>query len=69
MNATSNLAAACGGNVWFVHARSTAWTLLGSGRQYWYPQSRAFFGDGFQDWENTMRKVETALAEEVRTRS
>lgn len=69
MNATSNLAAACGGKVWFVHARSSAWTLLGTGRQLWYPQSRSFFGEGFQDWGNTMRKVETALAEEVAARS
>ena len=69
MNATSNLGAACGGNVWFIHARSSAWTLLGTGRQLWYPQTRCFFGDGFQDWKNTMRKVETALAEEVAARS
>lgn len=68
MNATSNLAAACGGKVWFVHARSSAWTLLGTGQQHWYPQSRSFFGTGFQDWENTMRKVEQALAQEAGAR-
>jgi tetratricopeptide (TPR) repeat protein len=69
MNATSNLAAACGGKVWFIHARSSTWTLLGSDRQHWYPQTRSFFGEGFQDWENTMRRVAEALAAEAKARS
>jgi tetratricopeptide (TPR) repeat protein len=67
MNATSNLAAACGGRVWFIHARSSAWTLLGSDRQHWYPQTRSYFGSGFQDWANTMGRVakdlQTVIAE------
>jgi tetratricopeptide (TPR) repeat protein len=62
MNATSNLAAACGGTVWFIHARSSTWTLLGSDRQHWYPQTRSFFGSGFQDWDNTMTRVAADLA-------
>ncbi len=61
MNATTNLAAASGGNVWFIHARSSTWTLLGSGRSMWYPQTRSFFGEGFQDWDNTMRRVADEL--------
>ena len=65
MNATSNLAAACGGMVWFFHSHSSAWTLLGEDRQYWYPQTRSFFGEGFQDWETTMKKIAAALAERV----
>jgi tetratricopeptide (TPR) repeat protein len=62
MNATSNLAAACGGKVWFIHARSSTWTLLGTDRQHWYPQTRSFFGSGFQDWDNTMARVASELA-------
>ena len=69
MNATSNLAAASGGKVWFIHARSSTWTLLGSDHQHWYPQTRSFFGEGFQDWDNTMRRVQEALAQEVKARS
>ncbi|MBR9825830.1 MAG: tetratricopeptide repeat protein [Alphaproteobacteria bacterium] len=62
MNATTNLAAASGANVWFIHARSSTWTLLGAGRSMWYPQTRSFFGEGFQDWDNTMRRVADELA-------
>lgn len=65
MNATSNLAAACGGKVWFIHARSSTWTLLGSDRQHWYPQTRSYFGSGFQDWENTMARVASDLADQA----
>jgi len=61
MNATTNLAAASGGNVWFIHARSSTWTLLGAGRSMWYPQTRSFFGEGFQDWDNTMARVASEL--------
>lgn len=61
MNATSNLAAASGGLVWFIHARKSTWTLLGTEHHLWYPQTRAFFGDGFQDWENTMKRVAAEL--------
>jgi Flp pilus assembly protein TadD len=68
MNATSNLAAACGGKVWFIHARSSTWTLLGSDRQHWYPQTRSFYGEGFQDWDNTMRRVAEELAKAVKAR-
>jgi tetratricopeptide (TPR) repeat protein len=69
MNATSNLAAACGGKVWFIHARSSAWTMLGTGHQPWYPQSRSFFSEGFKNWDATMAKVQTALVDEIKARS
>ena len=69
MNATTNLAAASGGNVWFIHARSSTWTLLGAGRSMWYPQTRSFFGEGFQDWDNTMRRVAEELAVMVNARA
>lgn len=69
MNATSNLAAASGGKVWFIHARSSTWTLLGADRQPWYPQTRSFFGEGFQDWKNTMGRVQQALTDEIKARS
>ncbi|MFS2318276.1 tetratricopeptide repeat protein [Maricaulis sp. D1M11] len=61
MNATTNLAAASGAEVWFIHARRTTWTLMGANRSYWYPQTRSFYGDKFQDWDTTMRRVTDAL--------
>ena len=67
MNATSNLAAACGGHVWFIHARSSTWTLLGSDRQHWYPQTRSFFGSGFQDWDTTLSNVQRELEIHVKS--
>lgn len=63
MNATTNLAAAAGGTVWFIHARSTSWTLLGQDRLAWYPQARSFFADGFGDWRATMARLAAALSE------
>ncbi len=65
MNATSNLAAACGGDVWFIHSHPAAWTMLGRGHQHWYPHSRSFFGETFQDWDTTMKRVENALRDRV----
>lgn len=65
MNATSNLAAACGGDVWFIHSHPAAWTMLGTGHQHWYPHSRSFFGETFQDWDTTMKRVENALRDRV----
>lgn len=65
MNATTNLAAASGGKVWFIHARSSTWTLLGQGRSLWYPQTRSFFGDGFRDWDGTMQRVADELRDVV----
>lgn len=69
MNATSNLAAASGGKVWFIHARSTAWPLLGTDHMQWYPQTRSFFGTGFRDFNNIMPQVASDLEQLVKDRT
>jgi tetratricopeptide (TPR) repeat protein len=48
-NATFNLAGACGAPLWLI-AGTGAWTLLGTDRYPWYPQTRVFTArrDGWQ---------------------
>jgi tetratricopeptide (TPR) repeat protein len=41
MTATTNLAAACGGNVWFWH-RYGSWIMHGTDSSPWYPHTRTF---------------------------
>ncbi|MHA6287064.1 tetratricopeptide repeat protein [Maricaulis sp. CAU 1757] len=65
MNATTNLTAACGGEVWFVHARRTTWTLLGGDCQPWYPTSRSFMAKGARDWNVVMSMVQSELVKLV----
>jgi tetratricopeptide (TPR) repeat protein len=60
MNASSNLAAACGGEVWFVH-RSGSWTMLGTEAAPWYPQTRAFWTQA-GDWDAMFADIAAALA-------
>lgn len=59
-NATSNIAAACGANVWMIGGPSV-WTQMGSGRYPWYPQVRTFNPAGFDDWTPVMAAVGDAL--------
>lgn len=59
-NATSNIAAACGANVWMIGGPSV-WTQMGSGRYPWYPQVRTFNPAGFDDWTPVMQAVGDAL--------
>jgi hypothetical protein len=54
-NATTNISAACGGDVW----------LIGTDRYPWYPQVRAFVPERFNDWEPVMADVAAALAKRV----
>jgi tetratricopeptide (TPR) repeat protein len=63
-NATTNIAAACGGAVWMI-ATPAAWTLLGTDRYPWYPQARVFVSDRFNRWTTVMRDVAYALSEAV----
>ncbi len=62
MNASSNLAAACGGAVWFVH-RYGSWTMLGTDGSPWYPTSRTFTGGPEGRWETPFAAAAAALAE------
>jgi hypothetical protein len=61
-NATSNIGAACGADVWMISTPG-AWSLLGTGRHPWYPGVRIFAADRFNDWGPVMREVSQALAQ------
>lgn len=63
-NATSNIAAACGANVWLIGVPG-AWTMLGTGRYAWYPQMRVFNPERLGEWEGVMAEIEAALAAEA----
>tara|TARA_R110000868_G_scaffold219607_1_gene470729 strand:+ start:32454 stop:34238 length:1785 start_codon:yes stop_codon:yes gene_type:complete len=69
MNATSNLAAASGGRVWFIHSRSTSWPLLGTHHLHWYPQTRSYFGNGFRDFDNLMPQIASDLKSFIKERA
>jgi hypothetical protein len=60
-NATSNIAAACGGAVWLVCSPS-AWPRLGAEHYPWYPQMRVFTPERVGDWTPMMHEVARALA-------
>lgn len=64
MNATTNLAAACGTRVWFMHSSRSAWTLFGlDNRQPWYPHCRSFTAPGFANWDVIMPEIARNLSE------
>jgi tetratricopeptide (TPR) repeat protein len=58
--ATTNIAAACGADVWMISTPG-AWSLLGSDRHPWYPQVRLFSADRFNQWPELMRDLAGAL--------
>ncbi len=60
-NATTNLAAACGAQVWFV-AAPMAWTQLGTDGSPWYRGSRTFVAAGHGEWTAAVAAVASALA-------
>jgi tetratricopeptide (TPR) repeat protein len=60
-NATSNIAAAAGANVWLI-AIPGAWVQAGTGRYPWYPQARVFNPAAFREWGPVMDEVAQALA-------
>ncbi|MGE3867102.1 MAG: flagellar protein FlbA, partial [Hyphomonadaceae bacterium] len=68
MNASSNLAAACGGATWFLYHRA-AWTMLGAERSPFYPASRAFYAQGEENWSHVMQAVARALGEAAAART
>ena len=60
-NATTNLAAACGTEVWFL-AAPMAWSRLGTAGYPWHPRSRAFIARRHGDWASAVGDLATALA-------
>ncbi len=67
MNASTNLAAAHGGLVWFL-ASPDHWPLHSTGRLPWYPSARVFSPEDFGQWGPVMDNVAAALAQTVSTR-
>jgi tetratricopeptide (TPR) repeat protein len=65
-NATLNLAAACGAPTWLISTPG-AWTLLGTDRYHWYPQTRVFTPDAFAAWEPLMADLGEALGAWIQT--
>ena len=61
-NATSNIAAACGAEVWLVSTPG-AWPKLGTDRYPWYPTVRVFDPPGFNQWDPVMLEMAKALTE------
>jgi tetratricopeptide (TPR) repeat protein len=60
-NATSNIAAACGADVWLISTQG-AWPKLGTDRYPWYPRMRVFTPPGSQQWDAVMAETAGALA-------
>ncbi|MGH6970026.1 MAG: flagellar protein FlbA, partial [Caulobacteraceae bacterium] len=60
MNATSNIAAACGAPAWIISAPA-AWTRLGTDRLPWYPQARVIVPERLDRWDETMAAAGAAL--------
>ena len=58
-NATFNLAGACGAPLWLI-AGTGAWTLLGTDRYPWYPQTRVFTARR-DDWRPALDAVAEAI--------
>ncbi|WP_158272105.1 tetratricopeptide repeat protein [Marinicauda salina] len=66
MNATTNLAASVGGEVWLIFSQRRYWAMLGAENPPWYATARAFGGlGGYGDWRSGMREIAEALAERV----
>ena len=59
-NATSNIAAACGADTWFV-TTPAAWPRLGADGYPWYPQARAFTRAALGPWDEVLERVALAL--------
>ena len=63
-NATSNIAAACGADVWLISTPG-AWPRLGTDRYPWYPQVRVFTPPAFNRWGPVMDEVAGELAAKI----
>ncbi|MDB5461583.1 MAG: flagellar protein FlbA, partial [Caulobacteraceae bacterium] len=63
-NATTNIAAACGANVWLISTPG-AWPKLGTDRYPWYPATRVFNAPAIDPWGSVMQEIAGALANGV----
>jgi ADP-heptose:LPS heptosyltransferase len=63
-NATTNIAAACGANVWLL-APPRTWLRFGAENYPWYPKARIFASPTLGDWSPAMADIRAALEEKV----
>jgi tetratricopeptide (TPR) repeat protein len=61
-NATTNIAAACGGNVWLI-STPAAWPRFGTEEYPWYWKTRVFIPKAVGAWDGVMVEVAAALVE------
>ncbi len=59
-NATTNIAAACGADVWLI-ATPGGWPKLGTDRYPWYPTVTAFTTPALNDWAPVMGEIADRL--------
>ncbi len=63
-NATTNIAAACGAEVWMI-ATPGVWPKLGTSAMPWYPSVRMFTTPSLNRWGEAMAEVAGALAARI----
>jgi len=59
-NATTNIAGACGANLWLL-SPPDAWLRLGAANYPWYPRARVFSPPSLTDWSPAMAEIRAAL--------
>jgi len=59
-NATTNIAGACGANLWLLTPPRT-WLRLGAENYPWYPRARLFSPPTLTDWSPAMADIRAAL--------
>ena len=59
-NASTNLAAACGAETWFI-TRYATWPMFGTESMPWYPQSRVFRAGEDGSWRTIFEAMKAAL--------
>jgi tetratricopeptide (TPR) repeat protein len=62
-NATTNIAAACGAQVWLISTPG-AWPKLGTDHYPWYPRARVFNAPATDPWGQVMQQIADALRAE-----
>jgi len=59
-NATTNIAAACGANLWIV-SNPVSWPRLGTEAYPWYPKARAYIPEKLGVWGEIMTQIDHDL--------
>ena len=61
-NATTNIAAACGGDVWLISTPG-AWPKFGTDAYPWYSKASVFTSEAVGAWDGVMARIASALAD------